>query len=88
MGRPVLLALRVVGVHGITRIHGGQKQKDIKSDPNLRSHHQRFFLGADAYRLYVFPPFSVFTPLIRFSSVPTDSPPPRRVALILDLKYL
>ena len=61
MGRPVLLALRVVGVHGITRIHGGQKQKDIKSDPNLRSHHQRFFLGADAYRLYVFPPFSVFT---------------------------
>lgn len=47
MGRPVLLALRVVGVgvHSITRIHGGQKQKDIKSDPNLRSHHQRFFLG-------------------------------------------
>lgn len=35
MGRPVLLTLRVVavGVHGITRIHGGQKQKDIKSDP-------------------------------------------------------
>ena len=42
MGRPVLLALRVVAVavHGITRIHGGQKQKDIKTDPNLRSHHQ------------------------------------------------
>ena len=52
MGRPVLLALRVVGVHGITRIHGGQKQKDIKSDPNLRS---RLFLGAaDEYLLYVF----------------------------------
>jgi hypothetical protein len=62
MGRPVLLALRVVavGVHGVTRIHGGQKQKDIKSDPNLRSHHQRLFLGAaDAYLLYVLPPFSV-----------------------------
>ena len=35
MGRPVLLALRIVavGVHGIARIHGGQKQKDIKSHP-------------------------------------------------------
>ena len=63
MRRPVLLALRVVavGVHGITRIHGGQKQKDIKSDPNLRSHHQRLFLGADAYLLYVLPPYSVST---------------------------
>lgn len=72
MGRPVLLALRVVavGVHGITRIHGGQKQKDIKSDPNLRS---RLFLGAaDEYLLYVFPPFSVSTGASnhRFSSVP------------------
>ena len=73
MGRPVLLALRIVGVsvHGITRIHGGQKQKDIKSDPNLRSHHQRFFLGADAYLLYVLPPYSVFigaTISVSFSS--------------------
>ena len=58
MGRPVLLALGVVavGVHGIARIHRGQKQKDIKKSPNLRSHHQRLFLGADAYLLYVLPP--------------------------------
>jgi hypothetical protein len=67
MGRPVLLALSVVvvgvQVHGITRIHGGQKQKDIKTDPNLRS---RLFLGADAYLLYVLPPFSASTHMILF----------------------
>lgn len=73
MGRPVLLALGVVGVgvHGsISRIHGGQKQKDIKSDPNLRS---RLFWGADASDLRVATIFGeiLFRTLI---TVITDAP--------------
>jgi hypothetical protein len=57
MRRPMLLSLRVVvvGVHGITRIHGGQKQKDIKSDP-ISDH----TINTDAYLLYVLPPYSVY----------------------------
>ena len=47
MGRPVLLALSVVvvGVHGIARIHGGQKQKDIKSEPQSEITPSTPFLG-------------------------------------------
>ena len=48
MWRPV--SLRIVGVHGITRIHGGQKQKDIKSRP-ISDH--AFFWARMYISLYV-----------------------------------
>ena len=54
MGRPVLLALSVVvvGVHGIARIHGGQKQKDIKSDPQSEITPSTPFFGARMHILF------------------------------------